>query len=195
MVLHLASLKASGKTPYEILEKLQHHPQIRKLIKGAVPLEYSAHMIPEGGNKAMPQIYTDGMMVVGDAAGLCYTNGINLEGINLAMTSGALAAETAIKAIEATDYSARMLASYKDRLKDSFVLKDMKTFGKAVGMMRVGRLYQTYPEIICNILEKVYRVEGIPKSKIMKLGRREVLDKVKLADLIADGIKIGRGLL
>ena len=110
MVVHLDSLKASGKTPYEILETLQHHPQIRKLIKGAVPLEYSAHLIPEGGIRAMPQVYTGGMMVVGDAAGLCYTNGINLEGINLAMTSGALAAETAIKAIEAKDYSARMLS-------------------------------------------------------------------------------------
>ncbi len=195
LVLHLNSLKTSRKTPYEILDKLQRHPQIRKLIKGAVPLEYSAHLIPEGGIKAMPQIYTDGMMVVGDAAGLCYTNGINLEGINLAMTSGALAAETAIKAIEAKDHSARMLATYKDRLKDSFVLKDMRTFGRAADMMRVGRLYQTYPEIVCNILEKIYRVEGIPRSKIIKLGRREALDKVNLKDLIADGIKIGRGLL
>ena len=61
--------------------------------------------------------------------------------------------------------------------------------------MRVERLYQTYPEIICNILEKIYRVEGIPRSKIMKLARREALDKVNLKDLIADSIKIGRGLL
>ena len=65
-----------------------------------MPLEYSAHLIPEGGYNAIPPVYTDGLMVAGDAAGLCYTNGINLEGINLAMTSGVLAAETAIKALE-----------------------------------------------------------------------------------------------
>jgi hypothetical protein len=29
----------------------------------------------------------------------------------------------------------------------------------------------------------------------MKLGRREALDRVKFKDLIADGLKIGRGLL
>jgi electron transfer flavoprotein-quinone oxidoreductase len=195
MVLHLDYLKASPKTPYEILDKFQHHPQVRKLIKGAVPLEYSAHLIPEGGIRAMPPVYTGGMMVAGDAAGLCYTNGINLEGINLAMTSGALAAETAIKAVEAKDYSARMLSTYKDRLQDSFVLKDMMTFSKAVDMLRVGRLYQNYPEIICNVLEKIYRVEGIPRSKIMKLIRRETRDKVNLKDLVADSIKVGRGLL
>jgi electron transfer flavoprotein-quinone oxidoreductase len=195
LVVHLDALKTSGKAPYEILDNLQKHPQVRKLIKGAVPLEYSAHLIPEGGIRAIPQLSTGGMMTVGDAAGLCYTNGINLEGINLAMTSGALAAETAIEAIAAKDYSARMLSTYQDRLKDSFVLKDMTTFGKAADMMRIGRLYQTYPEIICNILEKIYRVEGIPRSKIMKLGRREALDKVAFKDMIADGIKIGRGLL
>ena len=83
MVVHLDSLKTSGKTPYQVLNELLLHWHIRKLLKGAVPLEYSAHLIPEGGIKAMPKVYTGGMMIVGDAAGLCYTNGINLEGINL----------------------------------------------------------------------------------------------------------------
>jgi electron transfer flavoprotein-quinone oxidoreductase len=195
LVVHLKSLKASGQTPYQVLDKLLQHPQIRKLVKGAVPLEYSAHLIPEGGINTIPNVYTGGMMVVGDAAGLCYTNGINLEGINLAMTSGALAAETAIKAIKAKDYSPQMLSSYKKKLDDSFIIKDMMTFRSAVDMMRVERLFQTYPEILCSILEKMYRVEGTPRAKIMKLIRQEALGKVKMKDLISDGIKVGRALL
>jgi len=195
MVLHLESLKASGKAPYEVLNELLRHPYIKKLIKGAVPLEYSAHLIPEGGIRAMPKVYTGGMMLAGDAAGLCYTNGINLEGINLAMTSGALAAETAIEAIEAGDSSARMLSSYKKRLDDSFIIKDMKTFKNAIGMMRMERLFQTYPQILTGILEKVYSVEGVPRSKLLRLARKEALKKLGLKDLISDGFKIGRALL
>jgi electron transfer flavoprotein-quinone oxidoreductase len=195
MVVHLDSLKASGKAPYQVLDELLLHPQVRKLLKGAVPLEYSAHLIPESGIKAMPKVYTGGMMVAGDAAGLCYTNGINLEGINLAMTSGVLAAETAIEAIEAKDYSARMLSLYKKKLDDSFIIKDMRTFKNAVNMMHMERLFQTYPEILANILEKIYRVDGTPRSKIMKLARKEALAKVGLKDLISDGIKVGRALL
>jgi electron transfer flavoprotein-quinone oxidoreductase len=195
MVLHLDSLKASGKAPYEVLNELMQHPYIKKLINGAVPLEYSAHLIPEGGFKAMPKVYTGGMMLAGDAAGLCYTNGINLEGINLAMTSGALAAETAIEAIEAGDSGARMLSSYKKRLDDSFIIKDMKTFRNAVGMMRMERLFQTYPQMLTGILDKAYRVDGAPRSKLMRLARKEALKKLGLKGLISDGIKIGRALL
>ena len=195
MVLHLDSLTASGKAPYDVLDELLQHPQVRKLIKGAVPLEYSAHLVPEGGIKAMPRLYTDGMMVAGDAAGLCYTNGINLEGINLAMTSGVLAAETAIKAMEAGDYSATMLSLYKKKLDESFVIKDMKTFKNAVGMMHMERLFQTYPQVLASILERLYRVDGTRRSKLTRLARQEALKEVGLKDLITDGIKIGRALL
>jgi electron transfer flavoprotein-quinone oxidoreductase len=135
------------------------------------------------------------MMVVGDAVGLCYTNGINLEGINLAMTSGALAAETAIEAIKAKDYSAQMLSIYRKKLDDSFIIKDMVTFRNAVDMMHIERLFQTYPQIVCSILEKMYRVEGIPRAKIIKLIRKETAGKVKMKDLISDSIKVGRTLL
>ncbi len=195
MVVHLDSLKAAGKAPYEVLNEFLQHPQIRKLIKGAVPLEYSAHLIPEGGFNAMPQVYTDGMMVAGDAAGLCYTNGINLEGINLAMTSGVLAAETAIKALEIGDFSAKTLSLYKKKLDDSFIMKDMKTFKNAVGMMHLERLFQTYPQVLASIMEKIYRVEGMPRSKLLHLARKEALKEIGLKDLIKDGIKIGRALL
>ncbi len=195
MVMHLDSLKESGKAPYDILEDLLQHPQVRRLIKGAESLEYSAHLVPEGGIRAVPKVYTDGMMVVGDAAGLCYTNGINLEGINLAMTSGALAAETAIAAVESRDYSDSMLSLYKRKLDESFVMKDMKKFKSAVGMMHIDRLYDTYPRILSNIMKKVYKVDGTPRKKLLGLARREALKEIGLKDFVADGIKIGRALL
>ena len=195
MVVHLGSLKMSGKTPYQLIDELVQHPHVSKLLKGAIPLEYSAHLIPEGGVKAIPQLCTDGMLVAGDAAGLCYTNGLNLEGINLAMTSGALAAETAQQALAAKDCSARMLSQYRKKLKDSFVMKDMMTFKGAVAMMHTDRLFQTYPQIISGLMEKIYRVDGVPRSKLLHLVRKEALSRVGIKDLISDGIRIGKALL
>jgi electron transfer flavoprotein-quinone oxidoreductase len=195
LVVHLDSLKASGKTPYDALSDFSQHPSLQKLVKGGKPLEYSAHLIPEGGFKALPRLYTDGLLVCGDAAGLCYTNGINLEGINLAMTSGALAAETAIQAFRANDFSARMLSLYRKKLENSFVMKDMKTFQNASAMMRSNRLYRTYPRLLADIMEKIYRAGGGPRSRLWSLIRREALKEVGIKNLIADGYRIGRALL
>ncbi len=195
LVVHLDSLKASGKTPYDVLNDFLQHPALKKLVRGGTPLEYSAHLIPEGGFNALPPLYTDGLLLAGDAAGFCYTNGINLEGINLAMTSGALAGETAIEALEANDFSARMLSLYKKKLHDSFVLKDMKTFKNAARLMRLDRLYRTYPKLLSEIMEKMYRAGGQPRSKLLRLVRREALKEVGLKNLIADGYRIGRALL
>jgi len=88
-----------------------------------------------------------------------------------------------------------MLSLYRKKLDDSFIIKDMRTFKNAVDMMRIERLFQTYPQIVCSILEKMYRVEGIPRARIMKLSRKEALGKVKMRDLISDSIKVGRALL
>jgi electron transfer flavoprotein-quinone oxidoreductase len=195
LVLHLDSLKDSGRTPYDALNDFLQHPSVKKLVKDAAPLEYSAHLIPEGGYNSLPPLYTDGLLLAGDAAGLCYTNGINLEGINLAMTSGVLAAETAIEAIDAGDCSARALSAYKKKLAAGFVLKDMKKFRNAAGMMCRERLYRTYPQVLAGIMEKIYRADGAPRSKLLRLARREALERVGLAGIVADGIKIGRSLL
>jgi electron transfer flavoprotein-quinone oxidoreductase len=195
LVLHLDSLKESGRTPYDTLNGFLQHPSVKKLIKGATPLEYSAHLVPEGGFNALPQLYSGGLMLAGDAAGLCYTNGINLEGINLAMTSGVLAAETAIQAIESGDFSARALSVYRKKLEASFVLKDMKQFRHAAGMMHLGRLFRAYPQVLAGIMDRMYRVDGAPRSKLLRLARKEALKEVGLTDLIGDGMKIGRSLL
>ena len=74
-----------------MLEAFKAHPSIKPLIEGSEVKEYAAHLIPEGGYKAVPQLCGDGWVVVGDAAQL--NNAIHREGSNLAMTSGRFAAE------------------------------------------------------------------------------------------------------
>jgi len=124
--ISLEDLKHSKKKPYELLNQLKEHPSIRPLIEGGELLEYSAHLIPEGGYNSIPPLYNDGVLLAGDAAML--VNNVHWEGTNLAMVSGKLAAETAIEAIEKNDFSANALSLYKKKLDESFVIKDMKTY-------------------------------------------------------------------
>ena len=35
--------------PYDLLEEIKRHPMIKRLIAGSKSVEYSAHIIPEGG--------------------------------------------------------------------------------------------------------------------------------------------------
>jgi hypothetical protein len=71
LVLHLDSLKKSGFPPYDLFEEFLAFDPARKLLKGARLVEYSAHMIPEGGYRQVPRLFADGMLLAGDAAGLC----------------------------------------------------------------------------------------------------------------------------
>ncbi|HEY8343296.1 MAG TPA: FAD-dependent oxidoreductase, partial [Calditerricola sp.] len=115
--------------PYELLEYVKNHPLIRPYIQGAEPVEYLAHLIPEGGYRSMPKIVGNGVLVVGDAAQL--VNAIHREGSNLAMTSGRLAAETILLAREIGDFSENTLDHYRVKLMESFVGQDLKKYKDA----------------------------------------------------------------
>ena len=74
-------------------------------------------------------------------------------------------------------------------------MKDMKTFKNAAAMMHLERLFRTYPRILANIMERVYKTDGVPRSKLLRLARKEALKEAGLKGLISDGFKIGRSLL
>jgi electron transfer flavoprotein-quinone oxidoreductase len=126
IAVSLRDLDRSKQRPNVLLEQFKNHPSIAPLIKDGDLKEYSAHLIPEGGYDYVANTYTDGMLVVGDAAML--VNAVNWEGTNLAMTSGIIAGETVIEAKRKNDFSSRTLARYRERLEESFVLKDLKKY-------------------------------------------------------------------
>ena len=196
LVFHLSALKKAGLAPYDLLEQfMSSGRRVPRLLKGSRIIEYSAHVLPEGGYRKVPRLYSDGMLLAGDAAGLCYTNGINQEGMNLAITSGFLAAETVLDAFAKADFSAKQLSQYRDRLEESFVLRDMKTFDGAVDWMREDRLFSVYPNIVGKILENIYRSDGQPRKKPGRVGWETIKTEVGTKDLIRDLIKGGKSFL
>ena len=71
----------------------------------------------------MQQPYCDGAMFIGESAQIM--NIAALKGLHLAAKSGMLAAETAVDALVADDFSENTLRAYKDRLDGSYVKDEM----------------------------------------------------------------------
>jgi electron transfer flavoprotein-quinone oxidoreductase len=194
LVFHLASLRVSGKTPYDLLNEFLEQPQVAKLVRGGRLQEYSAHLIPEGGFEMIPELVGDGILVTGDAAALCNATGVNLEGINLASQSGVLAGQAVIAAHRAGDFSRKGLEEYRRLMNDSYVIKDLKLYRKAPHMLHNDRIYNEYPEMVCSLMEQIYRIDGAPKENISKLLLKTAKEKVGLGNLLSDAFGAWRAL-
>ena len=109
--------------PHNVFQLFKAQPAVRKLLEGATLLRYGAKAIPEGGLHAMPRMYSDGLLIVGDSAG--FLNGMRLKGIHLAMKSGMLAAETAFEAVQAQTFDSDRLASYESKFKTSWAYAEL----------------------------------------------------------------------
>lgn len=183
----IVSLEALRKSEYyavDFLEDLKEHPMIQDLIDGAQIKEYSAHAIPEGGYRMIPKLYKDGVMVVGDAAGLVSSSGIYLNGVDIAIHSGMLAAETAIEAKKVNDFSSKTLSLYEKKMNDS-VLAEFRNFKDAPYFLENPRIYSEYPNIVNDLMEKIIISDGEPKQKLFNLLKSET----NQWDLIKDALK------
>jgi electron transfer flavoprotein-quinone oxidoreductase len=156
----------SGETPYGLLEAFKAHPSIKPLIEGSEVKEYAAHLIPEGGYKAVPQLCGDGWVVVGDAAQL--NNAIHREGSNLAMTSGRFAAEAIFQIKSRREKMTKdNLSRYPKALHDSFVMKDLRKYRDMPALLHTNsrNFFLTYPELVAKAMENFLRVDGTPKRE------------------------------
>jgi electron transfer flavoprotein-quinone oxidoreductase len=176
VIVQLSSLAEHKQRPYELLERFKAHPSIAPLVRGGKPREYSAHLVPEAGLEMMPKLYRDGMMVAGDAAAFCFATGLYIEGINYAMQSGFAAAEAAIAAHQAKDFSAASLSRYRDRLDARHVLPDFKSFKSAPEYVNSERMANLYPALLTRGAEQLFRVDGHGKKKILAIARQTMKD-------------------
>ncbi len=188
----LSDFKMQKTTPYALLEQMKEHPAIRPLIAGGEMKEYTAHLIPEGGYKAIPKIYGDGWLMVGDAA--MFVNAVHREGSNLAMTSGRLAAETVIALKEqGKSMTEANLALYREKLDDSFVMKDLKKYKEMPGILHKNpQFFTTYPELLNRAAHSMLTVDGVDKKSKEREIRRNFMAKRSLFGLMGDAFKMWR---
>ena len=161
IVVYINSLIEKKIESHEIIREFNTNPAVAALIDGGKILEYSAHVIPETSRS---ELFTDGMLVAGDAGGLIVNSGITLRGIDMAIASGVAAAEAVKKAAQENDFSKQSLSYYEELLKRDFVLQDKETFKKAPEFLQNERLYTLYPEFVCRLFHRLVLVDG-PKKR------------------------------
>ena len=164
------STTAAQDTPvYQMMEDFKHHPAVAPIIKGAKMVEHSGHMVPEGGYNMIPRYIFDGCLLAGETAGFCMNLGYQVRGMDFAVASGRMAAEAACAAIDAGDTSAAGLASYKTKLEDSFVIKDLQTFQAwPATMEHWDRMFTEYPTMVREIMNGLFCVDGKPQQHLAK---------------------------
>lgn len=190
----LSDIVEANKRPNDLLEELKRHPSISPYIKEGILREYSAHLIPEGGYYSIPKLYTNGLMVVGDAAML--VNVVGWEGTNLAAESGIHAGETAIEAHKLKDFSVNTLRRYEEKLRNCFVLRDLRKFRRIPLILRSNKaLFSTYPELLYDILKTIHTVDGVPKELKLKEIRKMIVSRRKPHLLVRDAINLITAIL
>ncbi len=191
----LEDLKRHNLSPNEVLEKLKAHPIIAPLIKDGELLEYSAHLIPEGGYNKIPKLFGNGVMIAGDAAML--VNNLHWEGTNLALKSGKLAAETAIEALENQDFSENSLSLYQQKLENSYVIKDLKTYKDIIHNMspRSSSFFGYYPKKAAEFFHIFTSVNGKPKKQEFRAYIKSWFTDRSLRELMKDVFTILKSVI
>jgi electron transfer flavoprotein-quinone oxidoreductase len=156
---------ASEKAP-ELLDRFKQRAEIATLIKDGQTVEYSAHVIPEGGLKSMGTLYGDGILVAGDAAGFSMNIGVTVRGMEYAMASGYYAAQAVLQAKGKNDFSKATLSVYEKFLNESFVLKDFKSFKHSLEVLEYPPLFNHIPELAGNVMRDLYAVSAGPKGQL-----------------------------
>ena len=108
-------------SPFEEMQRLKAHPEMRAHFEGGRRIAYGARAISEGGFQSLPKLTSPGGCLVGDTAG--FLNVPKIKGTHTAMKSGMLAAEAVAEALAAED--AVEPASYPERLRESWLWEEL----------------------------------------------------------------------
>lgn len=195
LVLSIKDMREKKRSPHDLLNHFKTHPTVADAIRGGEIVEYSAHVVSSGDSRAMPkELYKDGILIAGEAANLLMNAGKAIQGMDYAMRSGILAAETIVTAKQKGDYSSSILKEYRKALDDSYVMKDINNFQDAVHLLHTETMQSKVPNLICDFGRQFFTIknEPTPKSEKMLLGA--IRKHSSLWELIQLGFKARRSL-
>ena len=179
LVVGIEALMSRSLEAHTLMDLFKERPEIKPLIKDGTLAEYSAHVIPEAGYSNIPKLSTHGMILTGDAAGFALNMGLTVRGMEFAIASGILAAEAIIRAKERNDYSEESLSFYEQRLKETFVLKDLSTFKNIPDLLSNDAFFSLYPRSFPDLLEKIMWFGKDPKERFYKTLKSSSLFSLK----------------
>jgi len=188
VVLRLDDLVGSGRTAVEVFEHCIEHPGLAPYLRGGTILEYGSHLVAEGGYDMVGTLAMNGMVLVGEAAGLTINSGLTVRGMDLAIGSAVAAADAVAQAIGAGDVTQRGLAGYRRRLEQSFVLQDMRTYARAPRFLERTGMYGAYGELAAGVLHDMFALDGTPRNHLLRVARGVFRrSPVSVRQLMSDG--------
>jgi electron transfer flavoprotein-quinone oxidoreductase len=194
LVLALTDLRDKQRTPYDVLAEFKAHPVLRDMLRGGETIEYSGHVVGTGDMRLMPrEVYMDGLMVAGEAAGLILNNGKAIRGMDFAVRSGIMAAETALQAKDRKDFTAAGLSRYRKDL-DETIIRDIRDGQAAVHLLHGPDMFHTVPAIACDFGREFFAISDKPPKKAAAIVSESIRRHSSYWDMARLGWKAWRGL-
>ncbi len=134
--------------PHREFQRFKLHPLVSDLLKDGKLIQYGAKTVPVGGYYSIPKLMFPGGVLIGDAANLF--NSQKIKGIDLAMRSGMVAAQTIFAGLLDDDLSEARLADYAKAMAGTTEIQDLykvrnfhqaMTRGLYLGMATAGLQY------------------------------------------------------
>jgi electron transfer flavoprotein-quinone oxidoreductase len=198
LVLNIKSMRenmAKDKKIYDVLTHFKSHKAVKDMLRGGEVVEYSAHVVSTGDMGVMPkELYTDGVLLAGESANLLLNSGKAIQGMDYAMESGILAAETIVEAKSKGDFSKATLSEYRKKLESSYVMKDMRNFQSAVHFLHTKDMFTSVPKIVNDFGRQFFTIDNKPTDKTPVMLKNAVKRHSSFWNLLKIGIKGARSL-
>jgi electron-transferring-flavoprotein dehydrogenase len=117
--------------PHREFQKFKLHPFVAALLKDGKLVQYGAKTVPVSGLFSIPKLAFPGGLIIGDAGNLF--NSQKIKGIDIAIRSGMLAAETIFEGLKNDDLSPARLEGYAQAVAAS---------NEAKGLSKVRNFHQ-----------------------------------------------------
>ena len=193
VIVQLTSLYGGAAYAHDLVETFKQHPTIRSVLAGGELVEYSAKLVASGWAARPAAFHGDGWLVAGDAAGLVFSNGLVIHGMNYAVRSGIEAAETGLASRAAHDASASKLADYDRRLEASGILADFRDFRGLDRLKWNPRMYSFYPQFVTELFHRMLTERGAPKEHLRRtLRAAQKAAGLRTDQLLKDGFDLVR---
>lgn len=186
--------KKINKHVFEVLEDFKQIPVIKNIISDGVLVEYGAHLTPEAGlDMSPPKLYSDGLLIAGDAAGLLLNLGYTIRGVDFAAYSGYLAAKTILKAHSQGRYDSENLSLYQKLLEESFIMKELRKHRGISKILRSSDIFTQYPEILIDVSRKLFQIEDSSPT-LMQALKESIKGKTSLVKVLWNMFKMVRAI-
>jgi len=197
LVLYADAAARSLKEPvHSLIEGLRAHDALRRYWTDGDVVEYSAKLTPESGYRYLPRkLVADGLMVVGDAAGMLLNLGYTFRGVDYAVYSGHLAGKAAVGARERGAGEGILRELYEEPLRRSRAFRDLERLRGVERVMSAGdRYFAGYPEIAGKALDGIFNLEeATPSIYEAVMGSMRGSD-VSLVRMLLDGLEAVRSI-